>query len=607
VRAYALIDALSKLRDTDEQAKWERRTDVLLRRLNQARPAGAGGVPAAPLRPRSIAVMFGFVGTAARRRTCGALAQRVVQLIVDACPLVRQIAVRSGDPTTALRAHERAQPPALLALANYLAPAQRAGSVSQTLYNLMQLEIVEFAFNDHDALGMDAAIELVQISGNASSPLNGPTVAKDKLLGLRVAHFGSFYKQSWRANDWTYGRLDGAERLVRILLNTERLHRFYYQRASCAVARITQIALMSIGSRPLLTEIDKLWKERDYRTRLREELAFLDRIAAPLPDALPCCVEVLTMRLHYGVLADELPALLTAISADQAHGADRYGAGAALLRELGPRNDGEGITTRLFSPAQARLGLQRGLIAGETFPELAGSDLFTRTLAHTSATLQNLLASKAARLGPLSALFATLKLPIVGFYLVAQGLTHRSRTSAALHGGLLAAGVALVALYLAAPSGPASSPWVATLGWAMLAYGLVFTVLRGPLTVAVVVALSFFALTLAFKLSVVVAVAAAIVLILSSVRYAWLQTVTALLVVAGLAAASTGLLDRAPLSKAELMLTIGWLAGLIGAVLLVAMWQATPWAVLVEQQLRLAVNFCKRMGQCVRCRMAGKP
>ena len=42
---------------------------------------------------------------------------------------------------------------------------------------------------------------------------------EDKLSGLGLAHFASFYKGSWRANDWMWGRLDGASRLVDVLLD----------------------------------------------------------------------------------------------------------------------------------------------------------------------------------------------------------------------------------------------------------------------------------------------------------------------------------------------------------------------------------------------------
>ena len=38
-----------------------------------------------------------------------------------------------------------------------------------------------------------------------------------KLAGVELAHFGAFLKGSWRANDWLWGRLDAAQRLMRLL------------------------------------------------------------------------------------------------------------------------------------------------------------------------------------------------------------------------------------------------------------------------------------------------------------------------------------------------------------------------------------------------------
>src|SRR5258706_5131312 len=127
------------------------------------------------------------------------------------------------------------------------------------------------------------------------------------------------------------------------------------------------------------------------------------------------------------------------------------------------------------------MSLQNGLIAGERLVDEAGSDLFTRTLAQATATLQNLLASKAAKLGPVSWLFASLKLPVLGFYFVASTLTRQSRTSAALHAGILAAGLVTVGIQFLLPPPEAKDgipSGVIGFGWAMLAYGLLLSTVQ---------------------------------------------------------------------------------------------------------------------------------
>jgi predicted acylesterase/phospholipase RssA len=44
-----------------------------------------------------------------------------------------------------------------------------------------------------------------------------------KLYGLELGHFASFVRSSWRASDWMFGRLDGAARLVDVVLDVRAL------------------------------------------------------------------------------------------------------------------------------------------------------------------------------------------------------------------------------------------------------------------------------------------------------------------------------------------------------------------------------------------------
>jgi predicted acylesterase/phospholipase RssA len=45
---------------------------------------------------------------------------------------------------------------------------------------------------------------------------------EDKLKGTAVSHFGAFFEPAWRENDYLWGRLDGAERLVRLLVGPDK-------------------------------------------------------------------------------------------------------------------------------------------------------------------------------------------------------------------------------------------------------------------------------------------------------------------------------------------------------------------------------------------------
>ena len=45
--------------------------------------------------------------------------------------------------------------------------------------------------------------------------------ASAKLHGVSLGHFGAFFKRSWRENDYLWGRLDGAERLLWLIGETD--------------------------------------------------------------------------------------------------------------------------------------------------------------------------------------------------------------------------------------------------------------------------------------------------------------------------------------------------------------------------------------------------
>ena len=60
-------------------------------------------------------------------------------------------------------------------------------------------------------------VEVVRIS-----PLDARLLSKDgprKLKGIGLHHFAAFFKRSYRENDYLWGRLDAAERLMALLLD----------------------------------------------------------------------------------------------------------------------------------------------------------------------------------------------------------------------------------------------------------------------------------------------------------------------------------------------------------------------------------------------------
>ncbi len=83
---------------------------------------------------------------------------------------------------------------------------------------LLCIEIIEATFAGLEPRP-DQEIRLVQFTSKGAVTIDelGRSAPVDKLAGVELAHFGAFLKRSWRANDWMWGRLDAAERLVMLL------------------------------------------------------------------------------------------------------------------------------------------------------------------------------------------------------------------------------------------------------------------------------------------------------------------------------------------------------------------------------------------------------
>ena len=94
---------------------------------------------------------------------------------------------------------------------------------------------------------------------------------------MQFHHFGAFYKRSWRANDWMWGRLDGAGWLVHLVLDPRRVrwivqaHAAEYTDGANPAARWFLNRLTALGNLDLPNSEGGLTEEG-----LLNELAFLD-------------------------------------------------------------------------------------------------------------------------------------------------------------------------------------------------------------------------------------------------------------------------------------------------------------------------------------------
>lgn len=359
----------------------------------------------------------------------------------------------------------------------FFAPSAKSG-IDDIALRLLALEVIEVAAGSREERP-DVGAELVQISGRLRSPWGGPSTPQGKLTGMGLAHFAAFYKRSWRANDWIYGRLDGIDRAVRIALNPDRLQRLYGERevttpdgaqhrASAYVLQYLEALAVTSAAPGLRTELAAAWKEE--LELIEKELAWLDARATVPPPVLTCCAAALTRRLHLEVLMRELPDLADAMDQDAAIGATPSPAGRRLRARLERMR-----ADPAWAPDIAVSLLKDSLLGAETLAQEVGTDHFTRTVAQSVAVAHATASSSRSGLNALNVLLKLTEWPIAVFHWLAGRLSQGHRTAIAIESAALGIGVALVAGTLLAKEMPAA---VATVGWGLIAGGLIATLVR---------------------------------------------------------------------------------------------------------------------------------
>jgi patatin-related protein len=153
---------------------------------------------------------------------------------------------------------------------------------------------------------VEQRVELVQASADTRNELDPKrATAERKLTGLQLHHFGAFYKGSWRANDWMWGRLDGAGWLVHLVLDPNRVLTVAGDRGPEVGKRRDWFVrkLQGIAGAPP-TDPDTIARE----------LAFLDDGSA-LPASLPATAMWVARSLQEDIAAGELPVVAQQIIA----------------------------------------------------------------------------------------------------------------------------------------------------------------------------------------------------------------------------------------------------------------------------------------------------
>jgi patatin-related protein len=365
------------------------------------------------------------------------------------------------------------------------------GDEASTLDVLVDLWIVQYAFSAGMPV-LEQPIEFVHISSNTPNGIDERATVDTKVAGIQLGHFGSFYKASWRANDWMWGRLDGAMRLTQIVLNPTRLReRVLDERLEGQAAvdwvfeQIERLALP--GDDPDTRRVlEPRWASE--AASARRELSFLADPDGPVPGSLPICATAIARRIQVDVLRTELPHVAGAIESDrhegaaESAGARRFAAGVAAA--TGP--DG------LVPSAEVERLLRLCRVGEERITEEAGSDLFTTTSTQALAVGISAASGTGGGLGPLRAMVRSVRSLFLALYVLARSAV-RGRGGFALATVLLAVGGAIVAVGLmqdelgeGGAAGGFPSGALHWLGIGVVALGVVLMAIRAGLPLAAV-------------------------------------------------------------------------------------------------------------------------
>ncbi|MCB0977186.1 MAG: patatin-like protein [Acidimicrobiales bacterium] len=269
--------------------------------------------------------------------------------------------------------------------------------------------------------------EIIQVSWNADNQLDPTRTPDEKLAGTELARLGAFLKPSWRANDWFWGRMDGAARIARLLVDPRRL---WECRVSSADLRI------AFGLSDPLTGDGRAGP-------IAEELAFLDEPVerASVPTNLPKLTAHVTEMLQLAIAREELPRVAEAINRSADEGGNER-ASRPFLRAV----DGTDFGT---ADAEAIKGLVRELrIGDETTATEAGSNLMVRTVTRLASVATNALSGNRAGAAPLSGVLKGVRLPLQALSAMVGVLTRSSPLARGLTSAILATCGAVLALRL---------------------------------------------------------------------------------------------------------------------------------------------------------------
>ncbi|MCA1782123.1 MAG: patatin-like protein, partial [Intrasporangiaceae bacterium] len=352
-----------------------------------------------------------------------------------------------------------------------LAPDGVPLDADDLLTRLLQIEIAATTLGDEVSTGATLPVEIAQLSAQTANAFAQYThTGDDKLGGMSVNRFGGFLKRSWRVNDWTWGRVDAASHLCRVVLQPARLRRTaqltrYLSEPSSNPEDAARATVTEIVERLFPEDLREDSRIRDLRDKAVQELTpVLDaRVPAEnLNAALPALADLFAWALHLHIVPSELPALAGAVRADGVEGANPRSHGEIFVKEHEP------LLTRLDNHARGRSGdlspqdraaaleaFDRAGIGREPLQQEGASDQMIRTATTAAAVAATVVDSEQSGLTAAKPVTRTLRGAMLLPFWVVTGLTGKGVLGRSFSLLALAIGAVLLALALfgALPAG----------------------------------------------------------------------------------------------------------------------------------------------------------
>jgi patatin-related protein len=276
-----------------------------------------------------------------------------------------------------------------------------AAQVQGVARRLFVLHIGEQTVSPEASPTVRQRVELVQVSADTRTLLDARSLAAQKLTGLQFHHFGAFYKRSWRANDWMWGRLDGAGWLVHLLLSPPHVARLAED------VRATDEEPVE-GLRTRLAAIAGADPPREFADGIQRELRRVaGGRAAPLPASLPLTSMWVATGLQRLIAAEELPCVAEQARRDQEDGAARTAETKNFL-DAYDRHPLDPRAPDTADPETVEDLLHACKISAETFATERATAMLTRTVVQSAAVATNAAEAGTTRWKPVRPLFGTL-------------------------------------------------------------------------------------------------------------------------------------------------------------------------------------------------------